>query len=155
MPATPDAPADRPETIIAFDFGLRRIGVAVGQSVTRSANPVGTVARKDGAPDFASIDAMVRGWRPSRLVVGMPAHADGSPSAIQSHIMTFIEQLARYDLPVDTIDERYTSVEAEAALKRARRAGTRGRISKEDVDAAAAVLIAERYLARRPRDARS
>ena len=148
MPDTPDAGPRPPETIIAFDFGLRRIGMAVGQSVTQSASPLGTVTCSDGAPDFGSIDAIVAEWHPARLVVGMPMHADGSPSEMQASVRAFIDLLARYGLPIDTIDERYTSVEAEAVLKNARAAGSRGRIRKEDVDAAAAVLIAERYLAR-------
>jgi putative Holliday junction resolvase len=148
MPATPDAEPRRPDTIIAFDFGLRRIGVAVGQSVTGSASPLGTVACTEDGPDFDRIDALVAEWHPTRLVVGLPMHADGSPSEMQAHVRAFIEQLARYALPVDSIDERYTSVEAEAVLKNARAAGSRGRIRKEDVDAAAAVLIAERYLTR-------
>jgi putative Holliday junction resolvase len=148
MPDTPDRQARRPETILAFDFGLRRIGVAVGQSVTQSASPVGAVTCKDGAPDLNKIDVLVAEWRPARLVVGMPTHADGSPSEMQQHVKTFIALLDRYALPVDTIDERYTSLEAGATLKNARAAGTRGRIRKEDVDAAAAVLIAERFLAR-------
>lgn len=148
MPDTPDRQAAWTETILAFDFGLRRIGVAVGQSVTRSASPVGAVACKDGAPDFDRIDVIISEWRPSRLVVGMPMHTDGSPGTLQEPVKEFIAALGRYALPIDTIDERYTSVEAEAALKNARAAGTRGRIRKEDVDAAAAVLIAERFLAR-------
>jgi putative Holliday junction resolvase len=147
MPATPETEAPLPETIIAFDFGLRRIGVAVGQSITRSASPLGTVACSDAGPDFDAIDAIVAEWRPARLVVGMPMHADGSPSEMQGRVRTFIDELGRYDLPVDSTDERYTSVEAEAVLKNARVSGSRGRIRKEDVDAAAAVLIAERYLA--------
>jgi len=66
---------------------------------------------------------------------------------MQVPVNAFIEELARYHLPIDTVDERYTSVEAERVLKNARAAGTRGRISKEMIDAAAAVFIAERYLA--------
>jgi len=148
MPGTPDSRAGRPETIIAFDYGLRRIGVAVGQSVTRSASPVGTLACREGVPDFDELDAIIRDWKPARLVVGLPLHADGSPSEMQAIVRKFIGQLGRYALPVVTIDERYSSVEAETALKNARAAGTRGRIRKEHIDAAAAVLIAERYLAR-------
>jgi len=147
MPVTPEEGVRRPETIIAFDYGLRRIGVAVGQSVTRSASPVGTLNCRDGIPDLGKLDAIVRDWTPSRLVVGLPVHADGSPSEMQANVEAFVTQLARYALPVVTIDERYTSVEAETALKNARAAGTRGRIRKEHIDAAAAVLIAERYLA--------
>ena len=145
MPDTRDR--SRAETILAFDFGLRRIGVAVGQSVTASASPLGVVSNGNTGPDQNTIAAFVNEWQPARLVVGMPAHADGSPSEMQSHVRRFIETLEDYELPIDTVDERYTSIEAKAALKTARAAGTRGRISKESIDSAAAVFIAERYLA--------
>lgn len=138
-----------PETILAFDFGLRRIGVAVGQDVTASASPVGTIANGDGGVDHTRIKAIIAEWHPTTLVVGMPTHADGSRGAMTDAVETFIAELARYGLPVRTVDERYSSIEAEQALKRARQQGSRGRISKEDVDAAAAVFIAERYLAGR------
>ncbi len=136
-----------PETILAFDFGLRRIGVAVGQDVTGSASPLGIATNSDTGPDFAVISRFIAEWRPNRLVVGMPAHADGSPSAIHDHVLAFIDELGRYELPVATVDERHTSKQAEAVLKSARAAGTRGRISKEMIDSAAAVFIAERFLA--------
>jgi putative Holliday junction resolvase len=147
MPDTPDT--SRAETILAFDFGLRRIGVAVGQSVTASASPLGVISNSNNGPDQNGITALVKEWQPGRLVVGMPAHADGSPSEMQSHVRRFIKTLEDYELPIDTVDERYTSIEAEAALKTARAAGTRGRITKESIDSAAAVFIAERYLATR------
>ena len=136
-----------PRTILAFDFGLRRIGVAVGQDVTGSASPLGIVANRSTGVDNEKIAALLTEWQPTQLVVGMPAHADGSPSEIQEHVKRFIEELEAYGLPVDTVDERYTSVEAESVLKNARQAGTRGRISKDQIDSAAAVFIAERYLA--------
>jgi putative Holliday junction resolvase len=145
MPDTPEA--SRPETIIAFDFGLRRIGVAVGQTITASASPLGVVANSDGGPDHARIGALLDEWRPARLVVGLPAHADGTPSDIEKQVRDFIADLQRYGLPISTVDERYTSIEAEAVLKRARSEGSRGRVSKEAIDTAAAVFIAERYLA--------
>ena len=139
----------QPRTILAFDFGLRRIGVAVGQDVTGSASPIGVVANREIGIDHDKIADLVREWRPTGLVVGMPAHADGSPSDIHEHVEAFIVALEAYGLPIDTVDERYTSVEAEHVLKGARAAGTRGRISKEMIDSAAAVFIAERYLASR------
>jgi putative Holliday junction resolvase len=148
MPDTPDSSRCQPETILAFDFGLRRIGIAVGQSVTGSASPLGVVANTDRGPDFDAIGKRVSEWHPSRLVVGLPMHADGSASEMQETVKVFIAELGRYDLPIETMDERYSSVEAESTLKNARAAGTRGRIRKEDIDAAAAVMIAERYLAR-------
>jgi len=145
MLATPDL--SQPRTILTFDFGLRRIGVAVGQDITGSASPLGIIANRDDGVDHNSLHALIKEWHPTILVVGMPSHADGSPSEMQTQVNAFIEELARYDLPIDTVDERYTSIEAERVLKEARAAGTRGRISKEAVDSAAAVLIAERYLA--------
>ncbi len=135
-----------PETIIAFDFGLRRIGVAVGQQVTNSANPVETVGNNDNGPDWRRIAELVGEWRPQRLVVGMPSHADGSPSKIGNIVREFITELGRFDLPVETVDERFSSVEAEAWLKTRRASGRRGRIRKEMIDSAAATLIAERWL---------
>jgi len=144
MPATPDA--RRPETIVAFDFGLRRIGVAVGQEVTGSASPLGVIANTGSGVDHEAIGALLADWRPSRLVVGMPMHADGSAGSMTDRVEAFIDELGRHGLPVSTVDERYTSVEAERVLKDARRAGTRRRISKAAVDAGAAVLIAERFL---------
>ena len=138
-----------PETILAFDYGLRRIGVAVGQDVTASASPVGIIDNGDNGVDHDRIRALVSEWHPTRLVVGMPTHADGSPSAITDAVETFVDELAQYGLPISTIDERHTSREAEQALKSARQQGSRGRISKQDIDAAAAVFIAERYLAGR------
>ena len=147
MPGTPDLPDAR--TILAFDFGLRRIGVAVGQDVTGSASPLGIVANRESGIDHDAIAALIREWRPSGLVVGMPAHADGSATDLEQPIQAFVTELERYDLPIDTIDERHTSVEAERVLKSARASGSRGRISKESIDAAAAVFIAERYLSSR------
>ena len=138
-----------PETILAFDFGLRRIGVAVGQTVTASASPLGIVDNGPGGPDQARIAALIKEWQPARLVVGMPAHADGSPSDMQASVRAFIAGLEQHALPVATVDERYSSIEAEAALKGARAAGSRGRITRAAIDSAAAVLIAERYLAAR------
>ena len=146
MPVTPDTAKSQPETILAFDFGLRRIGVAVGQSVTASASPLGVVTNSGDGPDFDAISKMIEEWRPARLVVGLPMHADGSPGEMTSHVDNFVRELWRYQLKIDTIDERYTSVEAETALKNARASGTRGRISKEMIDSAAAVFIAERFL---------
>jgi putative Holliday junction resolvase len=125
---------------------LRRIGVAVGQDVTGSASPLGVVTNRATGIDFERIDALVSEWRPTELVVGMPAHADGSASDMQAPVRVFMEELARYGLPVSSVDERYTSVEAQRVLKDARAAGNRGRISKEEIDSAAAVFIAERYL---------
>jgi putative Holliday junction resolvase len=137
----------RPRTVLAFDFGLKRIGVAVGQEVTASASPLGVILNRDEQAVHARLKELIGEWRPGQLVVGLPLHADGSPSEMTTAVERFVEELARYGLPVATVDERYTSIEAERALKDARAAGTRGRLSREMIDSAAAVFIAERFLA--------
>lgn len=134
-------------TVLAFDFGTRRIGVAVGQDVTGSASPLGVVENRAGEPDRRHILELIEEWRPTVLVVGLPVHADGSPSEITQRVLAFVEELECHGLPVHTVDERYTSIEAERALKEARAAGSGRRVTKAMVDSAAAVLIAERYLA--------
>ena len=146
MPGTPDTTL--PETIVAFDFGLRRIGVAVGQNVTASANPLAAVRNTDSGPDWQAISNVVNEWHPSRLIVGMPLHEDGSPSEMGVPIKAFITELARFELPVEQVDERYSSIEANEVLKSERAMGLRGRINKEAIDSAAAALIAERWLKR-------
>jgi putative Holliday junction resolvase len=141
MPATPDH-----ETILAFDFGLRRIGVAVGQTVTRSASPVGVISNSSAGPDWQRIGMLIREWGAARLVVGMPLNVDGSPSQISAQVDGFMKGLMRFSLPVESTDERYSSSEAQHMLVLKRKLGVRGKISKETLDAAAATLIAERWL---------
>lgn len=139
-----------PELVLAFDFGQRRIGVAVGQDVTGSASPLGIIANRGGDIDFAAIDRLVAEWRPVRLIVGMPLNTDDSAGPLGAAVRAFVAALERYRLPIVTTDERYSSIEAERLLQKARADGRRGRIDKAAIDAAAAVLIAERYLAGAP-----
>jgi len=137
-----------PETILAFDFGLRRIGVAVGQQITASASPLGVVPNGEAGPDWTAIAALVRDWKPARIVVGMPVNADRTPSALTRRVQAFVAELARFSVPVETEDERYSSQEARTLLKADRVQGRRGRIGRGEIDSAAAMLIAERWLAR-------
>jgi len=134
-------------TILAFDYGGRRIGVAVGQSVTGSASALGTVANRDHGPDWPAIERLITEWRPAQLVVGLPLMEDGSDSDMGKAARRFCAALARFGLPVEVMDERYSSLEARERLVDERRQGLRGRLSKETIDAAAAVVIAERWLA--------
>ena len=138
------------ETILAFDFGLRRIGVAVGQQVTGSANPLGIVHNGDSGPDWDRITRLYEEWRPARIIVGMPSHANGSRATIADDVDRFIEALGRFQLPVETVDERFTSTEAAAMLKSERAMGRRKRIKKELLDSTSAVLIAESWLRNAP-----
>lgn len=145
----PDGRDARPAvtSILAFDFGLRRIGVAVGQTVTGSASPLGVVDNTPDGPDHGRIAALIAEWHPDCIVVGMPYGAGGHTGDIGAAIRGFIGEIAAYGLPVETIDESHSSQEAEATLKAARQRGSRGRLKKSDIDAAAAVQIAERYIA--------
>lgn len=119
----------------------------MGQDVTGSASPLGVIENRPEGIDDARLEKFVEEWQPTQLVVGMPTHVDGTPSEMLEPVNAFIDRLMRFGLPVDTVDERYTSLEAEHSLKDARAAGRKGRVSKEMIDSAAAVLIAERYLA--------
>jgi putative Holliday junction resolvase len=132
---------EQPQTLLGFDFGLRRIGVAVGQTLTRTANPLETIACVRGSPDWERIALLVQEWRPDSLVVGIPNHADATPHSLQPAIEGFMRQLEqRYKLPVHTIDERLSSVEG-AQRQRATEDNGPG------LDAYAAQAILESFLA--------
>ncbi|TLY63439.1 MAG: Holliday junction resolvase RuvX [Gammaproteobacteria bacterium] len=136
-------------TVLAFDFGLKRIGIAAGDTVTATAAPRPAAAVHQSGPDWQAIGREVRALGPRRLVVGAPYNADGSPGALAPAARRFAAELERrFGLPVEMVDERYSSVEASAALK-ARRAsgGRRRRIQREDIDSTAAAIILERWFA--------
>ena len=131
-------------TVLAFDVGLARIGVAVGQSVTGTATPLPTLnARSDALPE--ALARLVQQWRPAHILVGLPEAFD-SPTSIRPHILAFAEDLGRFDRPVHLVDESLSSREAHERLKSRRQAGGR-RIQRGDVDAEAARIIAEQWLA--------
>ena len=124
------------QTFLAFDFGLKRIGVAVGEPELGTAHPLPAIA----APGFDAIGRLVSEWRPARLVVGLPVAEQGE-HALAKRVERFARQLeGRYRLPVARVDERFTSVEAESRLK-----GTRPGARKKSVDSVAAQLILEQY----------
>jgi putative Holliday junction resolvase len=141
-----DGAASAPLTVLAFDFGLKRIGVAVGDSVTGTAAPRPAVG---GGPDWGAITREVNAQQPGLLVVGSPRSEDGSPSAMSNAAHRFALDLAtRFSIPVREVDERYSSIEAGSALKESRMSGTRRRrVRKEDVDSAAAAILLERFFA--------
>jgi putative Holliday junction resolvase len=130
-------------TLIGFDFGERRIGVAVGETSTRIANPIGAIEESANDARFREIGRIVDEWHPAAFVVGKPRHADGSEHAVAKLAEKFARRLAaRYRVPVAFVDETLTSAEAESQLRGLRtRAGR-----KADVDALAAVLILQSYL---------
>ena len=104
-------------TFLGFDYGERRIGVAVGQSVTGTATPLSTVSVRDGEPDWVSIEGLVAVWEPDGLVVGEPLHMDGRPQAMTRHARRFRHALRnRFRLPVHAADELLTTVQARTEL---------------------------------------
>lgn len=142
-PATPEL--GRPEVILGLDVGLRRVGLAVGDTVTRTARPLAAVSRGE---ELQHIDALARQHAIRRIVVGCPYNVDGSEHALAPGIRVLATQLrARTGLPVQLVDERYSSLEAEAALRERRADGTRrARIDRGAIDSAAAAIILERWL---------
>ena len=137
--------------VLAFDFGVRRIGVACADTLSRIASPLGALAAGAPGPRWNALDSMIREWQPALLVVGLPYNADGSESAQAARARGFASELGkRYALPVELQDERYSSLEASARLKEARASGLRARrVAKSDVDAAAACVILERWFSER------
>ena len=139
------------ETFLGFDYGERRIGVAVGQSVTGTASPLSTVRVRGGEPDWGSIDGLVAAWRPDGLVVGEPLHMDGRPQPMTRRARRFRHALrGRFGLPVHAADERLTTVEARAELaERGAFRGSGGRPPHEVDHPVAARIILESWLGER------
>lgn len=135
------------DVVLSFDYGLRRIGVAVGSTVSGQARALTTLHHHDD-PDWDAITHLVAEWRPAILVVGLPLLEDGGEQPITGHTRRFMDELGRhFDLPVHAADERFSSAEAEARLRNARATGTRKRqLQKGDADAMAAQIILETYL---------
>jgi putative holliday junction resolvase len=126
-------PAAALRSFLAFDFGTRRVGVASGNTLTRTATPLRTVAA-EGDARFAALGALIAEWQPDALVVGVPYHPDGAPHDNTARAQRFARQLhGRFRLPVHEVDERYSTTEAHAA-------------GASDIDAASAAVILEQFL---------
>ena len=135
---------DADATILAFDFGTRRIGVAVGNTVTRSAHPLATIDESNRERAFAAIAALLDEWRPNRLVVGLPVHADGTEHTMTLRAREFASELERrFSLDVALVDERHTSELASGVLAAAGRGGRGGRGLRDQV---AAQIILQAWL---------
>lgn len=131
--------------LLGFDFGIKRIGIAVGQELTGTASELATLTSPDGGPDWKGISRLIDEWQPDALVLGLPLNADGSDHEVTRLARRFGNRLkGRYNLPVFTIDERLSSIEAERQL------AEQGRFDKEDVDKLAARIILESWLAQQP-----
>jgi putative holliday junction resolvase len=133
----PSSSPSAPLSLLAFDFGTRRIGVATGNTLTRSATPLRTVAA-EGERRFDAIAALIKEWQPDALVVGVPFHPDGAPHDNTERARRFGRQLhGRFHLPVHEVDERYTTTQAASDGAR-------------DLDAASAAIILNQFLNQTP-----
>lgn len=139
-------------TLLGFDFGTRRIGVAVGQTITASATPLETLISRDERPDWIGIERLVREWSPSAAVVGLPIDMDDTEVDWSPRVHRFARQIeGRFGLTVHLVDERLTSIEASRCMAGGRPAGSRRRAGvprdrRRPVDALAAALILETWL---------
>jgi putative Holliday junction resolvase len=137
-------PAPERGTVLAFDFGTRRIGVAVGERATGIAHPLATIDSEKNSERFAAIAALIDEWRPALLLVGLPTHADRVEHEMSARARRFARQLeGRFGIEVALADERYTTQAAAGALSAA---GVRAREQRRVRDRVAAQLILQAYL---------
>jgi len=126
-----------PITVMAFDYGTRRVGVAIGNSVTKAGEPLRTITAVNSDALFKDIETLLADWQPNQLVVGRPTHPDGKPHEMTAKAIRFGNQLhGRFHLPVVWVDERYSSVVLEGDLQ-----------MRDNLDAHSAALILEQYFA--------
>ncbi len=137
-------------TVLAFDFGEKRIGVAVGEWSLGQAHPLTTIRSEANAERFTAIAALISEWHPVSLVVGLPLALDGSAHAMTARCTRFANQLrGRFGLAVDYAEERLSSVEAEERL---RESGYNAKSAKEHLDALAAQIILQCFFERFSQD---
>ncbi|MDQ2993788.1 MAG: Holliday junction resolvase RuvX [Pseudomonadota bacterium] len=135
-------------TLVGFDFGIKHIGVAVGQTVTQSANPLTALKAENGIPQWDVVDAIIKEWGPKALLVGIPLNMDNSEQLITKQANKFANRLAdRYHLPVHRVDERLTTVEARQQLFE--QGGYRA-LTKAQIDSYSAKLIIESWFRDHP-----
>jgi putative Holliday junction resolvase len=132
-------------TVLAFDFGMKRIGVAVGETATRTAHPLLTLANRGAI--LGEVAVLIAEWRPVLLLVGLPTHADGTPHTMTARARGFASRLrGQFPLPVQLVDERFTTREASSALREASASAT---TRKDARDAIAAQIMLQAYLDQR------
>ncbi len=135
---------NKPRTIVAFDFGLRQIGVAVGNVGLGTSQPLQVLSAREGIPDWEAVSALVEAWQPELLLVGDPLNMDGSASELCPRARKFAKRLhGRLGLPVTMVDERLSSFEAKEV---SRERGHRGNYKSKPVDSLAAEIILRTWL---------
>lgn len=131
-------------TVLGFDFGMKHIGVAVGQTITRTANPLTSLKALNGIPNWEEIAQLIKTWGAKALVIGIPLNMDGTEQPISAAAKKFGNRLhERFRLPVHEVDERLTTIEAKHQLFEAE--GYRA-LDKKSVDSYSAKLILESWL---------
>ena len=139
-----DFDISHPLTFIGFDYGTKSVGVAVGQTVTKTAEPLKVIKAVDGTPSWEEIDKIVHEWKPKALVVGVPFNMDDSEQSMTKMARDFADQLKnRFNIPVYEMDERLTTKEARSQLFKEQ--GYRG-LTKGSVDTRSAVIILEDWM---------
>ncbi len=134
--------------LLGFDYGTRLIGVAVGQRITGTARPLCTVKNSREGEDWRRLDALVAEWQPAALVVGLPLTSDGGEQTMSRKARAFAGSLnERYALPTHMMDERMSSIESRQRFAEGRRQGLRRKRDAADIDAIAAQIILENWLA--------
>lgn len=132
---------DSPITALAFDYGVRQIGVAVGQTLTGTATPLGVIRARDGQPEWGEVERLLKEWRPGLVLVGLPLNMDGSESDFCARTRKFARRLrGRFGTPVQMVDERLSTREAKE------RGGSRESYRDSPVDNLAAQIILESWL---------
>ncbi len=132
------------QILLAFDFGMKRIGVAVGQTVTQSARPLKTLKANQGRPQWEIVTKLIKTWQPDALVVGIPLNMDGTQQPLTTAALAFSDELKlRYDLPVYGVDERLSTKDARERLFNQ---GGYKALQEGEVDSVAAQLILQNWL---------
>ena len=134
--------------IMGFDYGTRKIGIAVGQLITKTANPIAIISARDGIPDWSEIEKLILEWQPAQLVIGLPLNMDETESEMSRRSLKFARRLTgRFNIPHHTIDERLTSREARSIHEShsSNQRGTAGH-SRDEIDDIAAQIILESWL---------
>lgn len=135
---------ENPQIVLGFDFGMKKIGIAVGQTLTKTANPLTILSAKEGEPDWQELHKIIQHWKPQALVVGKPLNMDGSNQPVTLAAEHFANELkSRYGLPVYFSDERLSSVQARANVFK--EGGYRA-LRKKPVDGVAAQIILQDWL---------
>ena len=131
-------------TVLGFDYGAKRIGIATGQTSTRTATPVTTLSAVNSSPDWDSIQKLIQQWKPDALIVGIPYFLDGKQSEMTKIVQNFCEELEkRFDKSVYQVNETLSSYEAEQALKKNMKIGKH---NKQEIDKMAAAVIVQSWL---------